>query len=131
MERKKKKRHKEIAAAIGLIILGGLIAFGATQTNILSDLESSSTKEIEYDKEVDISYSIRPYRTQINSSGIIKFNNNRDSTVNITFETNDIDEGLSIPANQSEYFNASKYSNLPYRNYYNLDSGDTGEIVIN
>ena len=130
MERKKKKKHREIGAAIGLIILGGAITLGLTQTNILTDVGGSATEKIDYDKEVDISYSIRPYRTQINSTGVVRFNNNRESAINITFETNNIDENIYIKANQSGYFHASKYNDLPYRNYYNLESGDTGEIII-
>jgi len=129
MQHKKKKRRKEAAAGIGLIILGAVIAFGMTQTGILNDI-SNDEEKIEYDAEVTIATGIRPYRTSIVSNETIKFKNTRSSPVNITFETNDIEEHVYIEANQSGYFDASEYENLPYRNYYNLDSGDTGEIVI-
>ena len=128
---KKKKKHKEIAAGIGLIILGGVLAFGITQTTILDNLNTSKTQKIEYDKEVTISTGIRPYRTNINSNQTIKFKNKRSNPINITFETNSISEHIYIEGNQSGYFKASKYDNLPFRNYYNLESGDTGEIVVN
>ena len=131
LQLKKKKRHRKLAAAIGLIVAGAVVTIGLIQVPILENINSDSDKQIEYDKEVTISSGIRPYRTSINESGVIRFKNSRSSPVNITFETNSIDRSISIQTNSSGYFNASKYENLPYRNYFNLDSVDTGEIVIN
>lgn len=130
-KKKSRKKKKEAAAGVGLIIIGAVVAFGLTQTSILENAELSLDGTPNHDKEVTISNSIRPYRTSIGENETIKFNNNRNNPIEITFETNTIDEKIRIEVNESGYFQASKYENLPYRNYYNTKTGDTGEIVVN
>jgi hypothetical protein len=130
LSRKKKEKHvRELLAGIGLVVIGAAAVLGLNQFSVLDS--SNTEKQIEYDKEITIASGIRPYRTSINQTSMVKFRNTRTSPVNITFETNSIDRQISIGANQSGYFNASRYEGLPYRNYFNLDSGDTGEMLVN
>lgn len=130
LSQKKKEKHvKELLAGIGLVVIGAAVVLGLNQFSVLDS--SDTQKQIEHDKEITIASGIRPYRTSINKTSIIKFDNTRTTPVNVTFETNSIDRKINIGANQSGYFNASRYEDLPYRNYFNLNTGDTGEIVVN
>lgn len=124
----KQRRKKVIAVGIGLLVLATAV-FVVLQSDT-GKAFNNTEKEIQADKQITIAYGVRPYRTSVNKTSIIEFKNARDSTVNITFETGAINEKLNLASNQSEYFNVSRYSNLPKVNYFNTQDGDTGQLIV-
>ncbi|QGA80162.1 hypothetical protein [Candidatus Nanohalobium constans] len=130
-ELKHKQREKKFLKIAATALVFAVIGFVAFQNLPLGNIGNTQTnEEIQADKTIQIANGVRPYRTTITSSGTVEMKNARSQEVKVTFETNDINQELTIPSNQSKVFNASKYNNLPKTNYFNVDNGDTGEIVI-
>lgn len=129
--KERERKFLKILAALGIAAILILGVYYINPLNMENNIiPSQGAPEPDPAKTIIISDAISPYRTTITKSEIVELRNNRQKEIKISFETNDIDETFTIPANQSSYFNASKYGKLPKTNYFNLESGSTGEIVI-
>lgn len=123
----KDKRKMALLSLLTLVVVGaGLLHFSGFNVS-LTELTS---RNVDFDQKVVISDSISPFRTDINSTETIKFTNERENEVKLTFQTAKINRSMEIAPGGAAYFQASKYSDLPQVNYFNLESGVSGQIVV-
>lgn len=77
-------------------------------------------------KSISVGEQIRPYSTEVNESGVVKFKNTLDTSLNVSFES-DIGNFTIEPLSSSEVY-LSEYDNLPSVNYFS--AGEAGGRLV-
>lgn len=123
----RKRKRKELALITFfciIAILSGVYIFEAPELNILNEQEPN------YAQEITISESIKPYTTSLNRNETVKITNKRNEKAELTFETIQLQENISLEPNTSTYINFDDYNNLPSTNYYRVNAKSSGQIVF-
>lgn len=90
---------------------------------------TNNTEQTEYHKQINITTGIEPYRTKIGLNQTLRIKNTRQEPVNLSFQT--IDKPTTqIPRKNSRTFTPSEYAPLPDVNYFEINNGQTGQLVI-
>lgn len=90
---------------------------------------ANNTEQREYHKQVNITTGIEPYETKMKINQTLKIKNMRQEPVNLSFQT--IDKPTTkIPRKNSTYFAPSEYAPLPDVNYFEINNGQTGQLII-
>lgn len=131
LEQDKLEKDRQRIAAIAVLTAVAVVSAFFYVSGFSVTLPDVTDRSMEFDQQIVISESIEPFSTQINSTGVVKFANQRDETVSVDFQTSEIDREMNIPPGGSAYFQASKYSSLPRVNYFSLGSGVSGKIFVN